>query len=53
MVSHGDATTCSVTVGGDAGQVKADLRDDGAAVDVGLDAVALPDDLAESGRACP
>jgi serine/threonine-protein kinase RsbW len=50
IVSHGAAGTLSVMLQGDARQLEAHFCDNGAAVEVDLDAAVLPDDLAESGR---
>jgi serine/threonine-protein kinase RsbW len=50
IVSHGAGGTVSVVLQGDARQLEAQFCDDGTAVEVDLDAAALPDDLAESGR---
>lgn len=50
ILTHGSPSTMSVAVSGDSRQLEAELTDDGAAADLDLDAVALPDDLTESGR---
>jgi serine/threonine-protein kinase RsbW len=50
IVSHGGAGTVSLLLKGDARQLEARFCDDGAAVEVDLDAAVLPDDLAASGR---
>ena len=50
ILTHGSPSTMSVRVSGDSRQLVAELTDDGSAADLDLDAVALPDDLTESGR---
>ena len=50
ILTHGAASMLSVAVRGDSQELEAELTDDGAAADLDLDAVALPDGLTESGR---
>jgi serine/threonine-protein kinase RsbW len=50
IVNHGGGGTMSLVLRGDTRQLEARFSDDGAAVEVDLDAALLPDDLATSGR---
>jgi anti-sigma regulatory factor (Ser/Thr protein kinase) len=50
IVRHGGNGTVSVVLRGDEQQLEAYFCDDGAMVEVNLDTVVLPGDLAESGR---
>ena len=50
IVRHGGNGTVSVVLRGDEQQLEAYFCDDGAVVEVNLDTVVLPGDLAESGR---